>query len=68
MSEPITRQDELTTKQAAAILGRDVSQVRRWLYSGRLTGRQPDGWTWFVDRLSVVRLKKELDERKKRDG
>ena len=67
MSEQTAR-SELTTRQAAALLGRDVSQVRRWLYSGRLQGRQPDGWTWFVERSSVVRLKAELDERKKKDG
>ena len=60
--------DELTTRQAAELLQRDVSQVRRWLYTGRLQGRQPDGWTWFVDRESVNRLKTELDGRKKKDG
>jgi excisionase family DNA binding protein len=44
---------ELTTKQAACVLGLTVRTVRRMLERGELTGRQRNPRSWVVDRSSV---------------
>jgi excisionase family DNA binding protein len=61
-SEPVTGDSpgqsgqEMSTAEAAEVLGVSERMVRRWCGDGTLVARQPHPRSWRVDRASVVDL------------
>ena len=49
----MTKEQELSTREAAALAGVTDSYIRRLLIDGSLQGRKLSGWVWLVDRRSL---------------
>ncbi len=57
----MTREQELSTKEAAALAGVTDSYIRYLLIDGKIEGRKLNNWVWLVDQRS---LEKWIDQRK----
>ena len=55
-------QDAMTIPEVATELSLKEHQVRKRLEKGDLRGEKR-GWIWLVDRSSVEKLKKKLNEK-----
>ena len=59
----MSKENELSTREAAALAGVTDSYIRRLLIEETLKGRKLNNWTWLVDRRS---LEEWMNRRKER--